>query len=109
MAGTKKTPAKKTTKPAPAVEAKKEKKYFVLLENGEDTNHVFSNAQPRGAALKAAALGYTDIKLRERGTKRIHVFVGEVKEVDAPVKRPKWLPARVKKASVQKQGVEKLA
>lgn len=113
MAGTKKTPAKKTTKKAAPAQAaapadKKEKKYFVLLENGEDTNHVFSNAQPRGAALKAAALGYKEIRLRERGTKRVHVFTGDVVEVDAPAKRPKWLPARVKKATVQKQGVEKI-
>ena len=29
------------------------KKYFVLMENGEDTSQVFVNSQPRGAALKA--------------------------------------------------------
>ena len=27
------------------------KKYFVLMENGEDTSQVFVNSQPRGAAL----------------------------------------------------------
>ena len=84
----------------------KEKKNFVLLEDGKDTNVVFSNAQPRGAALKAAARGYTDIKLRERGTKRVHVFKGERVETKSPENRPKWLPETVWKAVVKKQGVE---
>lgn len=86
----------------------KEKKNFVLIENGKDSNIVFSNAQPRGAALKAAARGYTDIRLRERGTKRVHVFTGGRKQVTAPANRPKWLPAQVWKAVVEKQGVEHL-
>ena len=29
-----------------------EKKYFVLMKNGEDTSQVFASRQPRGAALK---------------------------------------------------------
>ncbi len=86
--------------------AAKEKKNFVLMEDGKDTNIVFSNAQPRGAALKAAARGYTEIRLRERGTKRVHVFKGGRKEVTAPTNRPKWLPEKVWKATVEKQGVE---
>jgi len=31
----------------------------------------------RQAALKAANRGHTDIKLRERGTKKLHIFTGE--------------------------------
>ncbi len=86
--------------------AEKEKKNFVLMEDGKDTNVVFSNAQPRGAALKAANRGFTDIKLRERGTKRVHVFEGKRVQVKAPIKRPKWLPDLVWKAVVAKKGVE---
>ena len=37
-----------------------------------------------GAALKAASRGFTDIRLRERGTKRVHVFKGRVDTVSAP-------------------------
>ena len=48
------------------------KKYFVLMENGEDTSQVFVNSQPRGAALKADRRGHTNIDLRERGTNRVH-------------------------------------
>ncbi len=89
--------------------ASRPKKNFVLLDRkNNDTNHVFSSAQPRGAALKAASRGHTDIRLRERGTKRVHVFSGEVKVVDAPANRPSWLPAKVKKANVKKMGVEHL-
>jgi hypothetical protein len=85
------------------------KKNFVLIDtNNEDTNHVFSSAQPRGAALKAATRGYTDIRLRERGTNRVHVFKGWVEVVDAPSDRPSWLPAKVKKSNVKKQGVQHL-
>ncbi len=85
------------------------KKNFVLIDsNNEDTNHVFSSAQPRGAALKAATRGYEDIRLRERGTNRVHVFKGWVEVVDAPADRPSWLPAKVKKSNVKKQGVQHL-
>tara|TARA_B100001094_G_C18129043_1_gene771178 strand:+ start:410 stop:673 length:264 start_codon:yes stop_codon:yes gene_type:complete len=85
-----------------------DKKNFVLMIDGKDTEHVFSNRQPRGAALKAATRGFTNIRLRERGTKRVHVFNGWMEEVDAPAKRPSWLPARVKKSNVKKVGVEHL-
>ncbi len=89
--------------------AARPKKNFVLLDkNNADTNHVFSNAQPRGAALKAASRGFTDIRLRERGTKRVHVFKGRVDTVSAPANRPSWLPEKVKKANVSKVGVEHL-
>ena len=45
-----------------------DKKYFVLMQNGKDTAQVFHSKQPRGAALKAASRGVTDIHLRERQT-----------------------------------------
>ena len=88
--------------------ASRTKKNFVLLNGDTDTKHVFASAQPRGAALKAASRGHTTIRLRERGTNRVHVFEGSVTEVEAPANRPDWLPARVKKANVKKQGVERL-
>jgi len=84
------------------------KKNFVLQVNGKDSNIVFSSRQPRGAALKAANRGYTAIRLRERGTNRVHVFNGERVQVTAPANRPSWLPAQVWKAKVKKQGVERI-
>ena len=85
-----------------------EKKYFVLMKNNEDTSQVFASRQPRGAALKAATRGHTDIRLRERGTKRVHVFKGSQTMVDKPANGPAWLPDKIKKANVSKQGIEHL-
>jgi hypothetical protein len=89
------------------------KKKYYLLKKGSKVS-VFTGRSPRQAALKAAARGITEIKLRERGrrnkdrTYTIHVFSGSVKVVDAPEKRPEWLPARIKKAFVKKKGIEKV-
>ena len=85
-----------------------EKKYFVLMKDGKDTSQVFASRQPRGAALKAATRGVTDIRLRERGTKRVHVFTGKIETVDKPANGPAWLPDKIKKANVSKQGIEHL-
>ena len=68
-----------------------EKKYFVLMKGGKDTSQVFASRQPRGAALKAATRGATDIHLRERGTKRVHVFKGWTEMVTPPASAPEWL------------------
>ena len=85
-----------------------DKKYFVLMKGGKDTSQVFASKQPRGAALKAASRGETDISLRERGTKRVHVFTGWRNQVAKPKGGPKWLPAKVWKANVKKQRVDHL-
>ncbi len=85
-----------------------DKKYFVLMKGGKDTGQVFASRQPRGAALKAATRGATDIRLRERGTKRVHVFTGWTQMVDKPANGPAWLPDKVKKANVKKVGIEHL-
>ena len=85
-----------------------DKKYFVLMSGGKDTSQVFASRQPRGAALKAATRGATDIRLRERGTKKVHVFKGSVSMVDKPANGPDWLPDKIKKANVKKVGIEHL-
>ena len=87
-----------------------DKKYFVLMENGKDTSQVFASRQPRGAALKAATRGATDIHLRERGTKRVHVFKGWTTMVKPPASAPAWLKkaGMIKKANVKKQRVDHL-
>ena len=59
-------------------------------------------------ALKAASRGHTDIRLRERGTKRVHVFNGWRQEVDKPANGPAWLPDRIVKSNVKKIGIEHL-
>ena len=90
----------------------KAKKYYEMRVGS--TKHVFTGKSPRQAALKAAARGFSDIKLRERGrrnrdgTYSVHKFKGSVKIIDAPDNRPEWLPAKVKKPSVSKAGVDRV-
>ncbi len=85
-----------------------DKKYFVLMKNGEDTSMVFHNKQPRQAALKAANKGETKIHLRERGTNKVHVFTGERVQAPKPAGGPAWLPDMIWKAKVSKVGIERL-
>lgn len=88
------------------------KKYYEMKAGGK--KHVFTGKSPRQAALKAAARGFSEIKLRERGrrnkdgTYTIHKFKGSVKVINAPENRPEWLPARVKKPTVKKSGVDRV-
>jgi len=85
------------------------KKNYVLLNNdNSDNNQVYSSRQPRGAALKAATRGETNIRLRERGTNRVHVFEGWTEMVAAPSNAPSWLPDKIKKANVKKIRIERL-
>lgn len=79
-----------------------------MQKNGADTNHVFTGKQPRQAALKAANRGFTDIALRERGTKKVHNYKGGRKEVSAPANAPGWMPSKIYKPVVKKQGIKYL-
>ncbi|MCK4968734.1 MAG: non-histone chromosomal MC1 family protein [Candidatus Aenigmarchaeota archaeon] len=83
-----------------------EKRYFVLREKNGNESGVFSGRQPRQAALKAANRGIKDIRLRERGTKKVHIYKGSRNEVSAPSNAPDWMPAKVWKPNVQKVGIE---
>ena len=86
-----------------------DKKYFVLMENGKDTAQVFVSKQPRGAALKAATRQAPNpIQLRERGTNRVHSFKGWTEVVAKPANGPAWLPDKIKKANVSKNGITRL-
>lgn len=87
---------------------------FVLREkNGKETG-VFTGHQPRQAALKAAnRSGGTkgkpvEIRLRERGTKKVHIYKGWKELVSAPKNKPRWMPAKINKPNVKKVGVESL-
>ena len=73
------------------------------------TRSKFSQANhPTRAALKAANRGHTDIRLRERSTKKVHMFAGERVQVDKPKGAPAWMKDRIWKPQVKKIGVEKL-
>jgi hypothetical protein len=88
--------------------AEKETRNFALRDAQGNEIGVFSGKSPRQAALKAANRGYTDIKLRERGTKKVHIFTGERVQVDKPASAPAWMPDKIWKPKVKKVGIEKL-
>jgi hypothetical protein len=83
-----------------------EKRNFALRDAKGVEVGVFTGKQPRQAALKAANRGYEDIRLRERGTKKVHKFVGERKQVKKPANAPAWMPAKIWKPFVKKVGIE---
>lgn len=95
------------------------KRNFALRdENGEEES-VFSGSTPRQASLKAArrlhpapseeeADGRAELRLREKGTDRVHVYHGWAWEEEKPDEGPDWMPDVVTRANVSKQGVEHL-
>jgi hypothetical protein len=86
----------------------KEARNFALRDAKGKEEGVFTGKQPRQAALKAANRGIKDIRLRERGTKKVHIFTGERKQVNKPKNAPTWMPAKIWKPFVKKVGTETL-
>ena len=91
-----------------------ETRNFVLRDEKGEEHGVFTGKQPRQAALKVANRGKgtekkpETIRLRERGTKKVHVFKGWKKVVDAPKNKPDWMPDKIKKPFVKKVEIQKL-
>ena len=91
----------------------KTRNYVLREKNGKETG-VFTGNQPRQAALKAANRSKgtkskpTEIRLRERGTKKMHIYKGWREVVAAPKNNPKWMPDKINKPNVKKVGIEKL-
>lgn len=96
-----------------------ETRNFALREQNGEENSVFSGRAPRQAALKAArrvAETYPDedqarencveIRLRERGTDRVHVYEAWSWEEETDENAPDWLGDVVQEANVSKQGIE---
>ncbi len=88
--------------------AEKEARNFALRDAKGNEIGVFTGKQPRQAALKAANRGIKEIRLRERGTKKVHIFTGERKQVKKPASAPSWMPEKIWKPIVKKVGTEKL-
>ena len=87
---------------------------FVLRNEDGSEHGIFTGKQPRQAALKAANKGNGTkkkpemIRLRERGTKKVHVFKTWREHVNAPEKKPSWMPEKIWKPFVKKEKVEKI-
>ncbi len=91
----------------------KTRNYVLREKNGRETG-VYTGNQPRQAALKAANRSKgtkskpVEIRLRERGTKKLHIYKGWREVVAAPKNKPKWMPDKINKPNVKKVGIEKL-
>ena len=95
-----------------------ETRNFVLREGTGEETSVFSGQTPRQAALKAARrLDPADaeaeatrepFRLRETGTKKLHLYEGWAWREEAPEDRPDWLPEMITEANVSKEGTEHL-
>jgi len=93
------------------------KRNFVMREDGQEDS-VFSGNMPRQAALKAARrldpatsesdaeADPTEIRLREKGTDKVHIFDAWAWEEDAPDDKPDWMGDRITKGNVSKKGIE---
>ena len=85
---------------------------FVLRDEEGNEHGVFTGKQPRQAALKAANRGTgtkakpETIRLRERGTKKVHVFLAWKHVVKAPKIKPAWMPEKISKPFVKKERIE---
>ena len=85
---------------------------FVLRDEDGTEHGVFTGKQPRQAALKAANRGKGTktkpeiIRLRERGTKKVHVFKAWKQVVKAPKSKPDWMPDKINKPFVKKEKIE---
>ena len=90
------------------------------LRQGDDESSVFSGNTPRQAALKAARrlepagseddarANATELRLREKGTDKVHIYEGWAWEEEAPSDKPDWMPEEITEANVSKQGIEHL-
>ncbi|MFC4552113.1 MULTISPECIES: non-histone chromosomal MC1 family protein [Halorussus] len=94
------------------------KRNFALRSTDGDESSVFSGNTPRQAALKAArrldpassedSADRTELRLREKGTDKVHIYEGWAWHESAPDDKPDWMPGEITEANVSKQGIEHL-
>jgi len=92
------------------------KRNFALRETNGDESSVFSGNTPRQAALKAARrlepapsendADPTELRLREKGTDKVHIYEGWAWRESSPDDSPDWMPSEITEANVSKQGIE---
>lgn len=94
------------------------KRNFALRDTSGNEDSVFSGRTPRQAALKAArrldpapsetSADRQEIRLREKGTKKVHIYDGWAWREEAPADAPDWMPTEITEANVSKKGIEHL-
>ena len=95
------------------------KRNFALRDVDGNESSVFSGNTPRQAALKAARrledVGSSEtqadrqeIRLREKGTDKVHIYDAWAWKSDSPDDKPDWMPTDITEANVSKKGIEHL-
>jgi len=97
------------------------KRNFALRDDAGNESSVFSGNTPRQAALKAARrledvagaeaqAPRQEIRLREKGTDKIHIYEAWAWQEEAPADAPDWLQGRtdITEANVSKEGINHL-
>jgi hypothetical protein len=94
------------------------KRNFALRDATGNETSVFSGRTPRQAALKAArrldpakseqTAEHVELRLREKGTKKVHIYDGWAWTEEAPDDKPDWMPSSITEANVSKKGIEHL-
>lgn len=90
------------------------KRNFALREADGTESSVFTGNAPRQAALKAARrledVGASEaqadrheIKLREKGTDKVHIYDAWAWKSNSPDNNPDWMPDTITKANVSKK------
>ena len=93
------------------------KRNFALRDSSGTESSVFSGNTPRQAALKAArrlesvgeaesSAPRTEIRLREKGTDKVHIYEAWAWEESSPGDSPDWMPQEITEANVSKKGIE---
>ena len=94
------------------------KRNFVMRERDGTETSVFSGNMPRQAALKAARrlepnssedeakANATELRLREKGTDKVHIFDAWAWVDESPSDAPGWMDDRITKGNVSKKGIE---
>lgn len=97
------------------------KRNFALRDERGNETSVFSGNTPRQAALKAArrlddvggsedSAPRVELRLREKGTDKVHIYDAWAWQESAPDDAPEWLQGRddITEANVSKKGIEHL-
>jgi hypothetical protein len=81
---------------------------FALIDEKSKEIQIIKARLPRLAALEAVTQGHIDIRLHERGTKKVHIFAGERKQAKMLEGAPSGMLDKIRKPYVKKVGMVKL-